>query len=251
MSLHSLEKAIPGPRGLPRWVAVGWVAVLAVVAWHRIPVALASHSHTGSTQSHISTIHGNNGTSTTPGSLDEQYCIQSHTSTIGYTQMANFIEETLVKMGATYVWDGTAGWRVDLWRASPACNQIPSTTRAGIGTEYHVNTDWTNIPLCGTYYSCVVHDNPVYDSTGGHTHYRWMYSYLQAEHVSGFDTRARRFINHETGHVLGLRDPSGYGTDCSESVMHNVLYGCPSTVWYPTASDKAAVTRIADYANTW
>jgi len=250
MPSHPPQEAGPPPHS-PRWIAMAWVAVLSVVAWRHVPVAHASHSHTGSTQLHISTIHGNNGTATTPGSLDEQYCIQSHTSTISQTQMANFIEETLVKMGTASMWDSTNNWKVDLWRATPACNLIDSTARASIGTEYHINTDWTNIPLCGTYYSCVVHDNPVYDATGGHTHYKWMYSYLQAEHVNGYGTRARKFINHETGHVLGLKDPAGYGTDCQDSVMHNDLYGCPSTVWYPTANDRAAVTRIGNYQNTW
>ena len=35
-------------------------------------VAYASHSHNGSVQLHISTMHDNNGTATGPGSLDEE-----------------------------------------------------------------------------------------------------------------------------------------------------------------------------------
>ena len=60
------------------------------------------------------------------------------------------------------------------------------------------------------------------------------------------DERARNFINHETGHVLGLADPRFTG-DCMESVMHNALYNCTQFgyVTYPTASDLASVTRVA------
>jgi hypothetical protein len=248
MSPHSPKEVPASSRGTYRWIAMAWVAVLTVVAWRHIPVAYAYHTHTGSNQIHISTIHGNNGTSTSPGSEDEQYCIQSHTATIDGTRMANFIEETLAKLST--IWDGTASWRVDLWRTAKFCNQYDSTTRATIGIEYHIKDDWWEISLCGGYYSCVVGDNPVWDSVGGHTHYKWMYSYLQTEHVWDYNSRTRKFINHETGHILGLKDPD-YSGHCMDSVMHNDLYNCPSTVWYPTSGDKSSVTRIADRTNTW
>jgi hypothetical protein len=234
----------------PRWIVMGWAAVLGVVAFRHLPVAWASHSHTGSNQIHIATIHGNNGTSTSPGSEDEQYCVQSHTATIDGTQMANFIENTLAKTTGAK-WDGAAGWRVDLWRTQKFCTQYDSATRGTIEIEYHIKDDWWEISLCQGSYSCVVGDNPVWDSAGGHTHYKWMYSYLQTEHVWDYNNRTRNFINHESGHILGLKDPDGSSTYCQDSVMHNNLYGCPSQVYYPTANDLAAVTRIADRANTW
>jgi hypothetical protein len=249
MSPPSREKA-PVSR-TPRWIALAWVAVMAVVAWHHIPVATANHTHTGSNQLHIATIHGNNGTSTTPGDQDEQYCVQSHTASIDGTRMFNFIEETLAKMGSGYIWDGTAGWRVDLWRTSKFCNGYDTATRGTIEYEYHVKDDWWEVSLCQGAYSCVVFDNGVFD--GYHTHYKWGYSYLQTEHVWDYNNRTRKFINHETGHILGLKDPDYYG-HCMNSVMHNDLYasmGCTDPTWYPTANDKNSVTRIADRTNTW
>jgi hypothetical protein len=249
MSPHPREEVPASPRGTPRWIALAWAAVLAVVAWHHIPKAHANHTHTGSNQLHIATIHGNNGTSTTPGDQDEQFCVQSRTASIDGTRMATFIDETLTKLST--IWDGTASWRVDLWRTAKSCVDYDSATRATIEYEYHIKDDWYEVSLCGGYYSCVVFDNAVYD--GSHTHYKWGYSYLQTEHVNGYDTRARKFINHETGHILGLKDPD-YNGHCMNSVMHNDLYssmGCTDPVWYPTSSDKSSVTRIADRTNTW
>jgi hypothetical protein len=244
MSLSSREEALAGPRGPARWIAAAWAAVLSVVAWHHIPLASASHTHTGSSQFHIATIHSNDGTSTTPGGQDEQYCIQSQTPAINGTQMADFIQSTLSNQPGK-MWDGAANWRVDLWRTQKACNEYDSATRSTIEIEYQLKDDWWEVSMCGGSYSCVVADKPVWDSVGGHTHYQWMYAYLQTEHVSGYDTPARRTINRMTGHMWGLQS----GTDCAvESVMHS---GCPSTLWYPTAADLAAVTRVADRTNTY
>lgn len=246
MSPHSPEAVAASPRGTRRWIFMAWAAVLTVVAVRNIPVAQASHSHTGSTQIHIATIHGNNGTSTGPGDQDEQYCAMSHTSTVSSAWLADNVKDTLTNYPG-YMWDGAANWRVDLWRTSKFCNEYDSTSRADIEVEYYIKEDWPEVSLCGSYYSCVVADNPVWD--GYHTHYKWMYVRFQKEHVYNTTLdRKRKFINHETGHVLGLRDPSG--TDCSVvSVMHNDLYGCSYSVWYPTSADLASVTRVADRTN--
>lgn len=222
------------------------VSVLAISA-----AAQASHTHNGWLQLHISTIHDNNGTATTPGSLDEDYCVSSHTSAVSTTALGNFIENVLTKRTGQ-MWDGAAGWNVDLWRTAKKCEDYPSAERAAIGTEYHVADAWPNVPLCGnTTYSCTVLSKPTIDSTGKHQHYEWAVIHFQARHVSALDERARSFINHETGHVLGLRDPASFGGDCEESVMHNGLYGCTAFnyVTYPTARDLASVARISRRQN--
>ncbi|HEY5927298.1 MAG TPA: hypothetical protein VIV11_36675 [Kofleriaceae bacterium] len=215
-----------------------------------VAVAGASHSHNGSVQLHISTIHDNNGTSTAPGSLDEEYCIQSHTSEVSTTALGDYIETMLTKRPGKH-WDGAASWRVDLWRTAKPCNQYTSAERAAIEVEYHVATAWPSVPLCGnTTYSCTVLSKPTLDPLKKHQHYDWAVIHFQSRHVRGLDERARNFINHETGHVLGLADPRWAG-DCSESVMHNALYGCNqfAYVTYPTASDLASVARIAARQN--
>ncbi|WP_232293541.1 hypothetical protein [Stigmatella aurantiaca] len=249
MHFPSREAALPHRR-LPRWIALGWVSVLSFVAWRQLPLAHASHSHNGSYQVHVSTIHGNDGTATSPGSQDEEYCILSHTAAVNATQMANLIEETLVKLSDSQIWDGTGEWRVDLWRAKKFCNEFDSASRAAIEIEYQIANSWAS-QCGGDIYSCVVQDNPVVDPVNGHTHFKWVYSYLKAEHISGNLTRARKFINHETGHILGLKDPD-YSGHCMNSVMHNDLYsslGCTDPVWHPTASDFTSVKKIQDRRN--
>lgn len=210
-------------------------------------VAHANHSHNGWSQLHVATIHDNNGTATTPGSLDETYCVQSYTGAVSTAALGDYIEQVLTKRPGKQ-WDGAADWKVDLWRMPKKCSDYPRAERAKIPLEYHVADAWPNVPLCGnTRFSCTVLQKPTMDVTGKHQHYDWAVVYFQASHVAKLDERARNFINHETGHMLGLADPAGFGTDCRESVMHNALYGCNqfAYVTYPTASDLASVRRIA------
>lgn len=213
-------------------------------------VAQASHSHNGWLQLHISTIHDNNGTATGPGTLDEEYCIQSHTADVTTTALGDFIENVLTKRPGQH-WDGAAEWRVDLWRMPKRCDEYPRAARAAIEVEYHVANAWPTVPLCGnTVYSCTVLSKPTLDVTGKHQHYDWAVIHFQSRHVRALDERARNFINHETGHVVGLADPRFAG-DCEESVMHNALYNCNqfAYVTYPTARDLASVMRVAKRQN--
>ena len=214
------------------------------------PGAIASHSHDGFNQLHISTIHDNSVLAGGPGPLDEQYCVQSYTSGLSSAALAGYIEDVLTRRPGQQ-WDGAAGYRVDLWRTPKLCEQYTPDERAKIGIEYQVADAWPNVPLCGnTQYSCTVLSKPTLDGSGQHQHYDWAVVHFQKRHVAGLDSRARNFINHETGHVLGLADPRFAG-DCEESVMHNGLYGCTQYAYvvYPTARDLASVTRIADCAN--
>ena len=201
--------------------------------------AHASLSWDGDWQPHVASMHS---------SQSEQYCVQSHTSDIGSTRLADFIEQTL-EHNPGKQWDGLAGGNINFKRTIYNCNHYAADVRATIEVEYHVAYGWSQCD--GSYYSCTVHTNPQWDPVGNHTHYVWGVVYFQAPHVIGFDSRAQNFINHETGHILGLTDPDGYGTDCQESVMRNSLYGCSqySYVTYPTKLDKAAVTRVANHQN--
>ena len=234
------------PRKL--WLVSSIVAAASVMLG--VVAAHASHSHDGWLQLHISTIHDNNGTATTPGSLDEDYCVQSHTAAVTTTALADMIETTLTKRPGQH-WDGAANWRVDLWRAPKRCDEYPAAERAAIEIEYHVADAWPNVPLCGnTTYSCTVLSKPTLDASGKHQHYDWAVIHFQARHVKALDERARSFINHESGHVFGLADPRFPG-DCEESVMHNALYNCNqyAYVTYPTARDLASVARISARQN--
>jgi hypothetical protein len=227
------------------WILSALIALASVNV-----IARAHHSHDGWLQLHIATMHDNNGTATTPGTLDEEYCIQSHTADVSTTALGNFIENVLTKRPGQQ-WDGAADWRVDLWRTAKPCDQYPPTERAAIEIEYHVADAWPNVPLCGnTVYSCTVLSKPILDVTGKHQHYEWAVVHFQSRHVRALDERARNFINHESGHIFGLADPRFAG-DCEESVMHNALYNCNqyAYVTYPTALDLASVMRIAKRLN--
>lgn len=197
-----------------------------------------SLTHDGDWQQHLSTIHG---------SQSEQFCVQSHTSAVTSTALAAYIEKVL-EHNPGKQWSGIAGGNVAFKRTIYSCEHYSSATRGTIELEYHVADGWA---ICdGSYYSCTTFDAPVWDPKG-HTHFEWSYVWFQEPHVSGLDSRAQNFINHETGHVLGLTDPPGLGEDCRESVMRNALYDCYdySYVTYPTSIDKAAVTRVSKYQN--
>lgn len=238
-----------------RWLLAGWMATAAFVGYRVMPTANASHSHTGWDQIHISTIHDNNGPAgggSGPGTLDELYCVMSETSAMPVSTIGPFIQQTLTQLAVDKIWDGSADWRVDLWRAQKACNEYTTTERNNIGIEYRIRETWA--ATCGgDIYACVTAANPVTDASGRHQHYKWMNAHLKREQMAalGSTDRARKFINHETGHLLGLRDPSGPG-DCMHSVMHNNLYsnyGCTDPVWHPTTSDFASVRSIANRTN--
>ena len=231
--------------------SLGYAAAIAIAVLGSASLkARASHSHNGGHQLHIASIHGNNGTPTGPGDQDEEYCVQSYTSEVSSLSLANYIEQVLTKRPGQH-WDGAASWLVDLWRTPKFCDQYTRTERGQIEIEYLVANAWPGVPLCGySTYSCTVLSGPRMDVTGKHQHYAWAVIYFQSRHVRDLQERARNFINHETGHALGLADPR-YAGDCEPSVMHNALYNCNqyAYVTYPTSRDIASVTRVANRQN--
>lgn len=196
-----------------------------------------SLTHNGPDQAHLHSMHS---------TQSEQFCVQSHTSDVSSSGLAAYIEQVLEHTPGKQ-WSGLAGGNIAFKRTNYNCEHYPSDTRATIELEYHVAYGWD--PCGGSYYSCTAFDNAVWDAAGGHTDYQWSYVYFQAPHVIGLDARAKNFINHETGHVLGLTDPDDdeIGIDCRESVMRNALYDCDQYAYvnYPTSIDKAAVTRVS------
>ena len=86
------------------------------------------------------------------------------------------------------------------------CDDLTSQERATIPIEYHILDSTATI--CGDSYSCVVDDNR--GQYGGHYDYRWAYVYLNSSHMAGtgIEYLNRHTINHETGHVFGLADPT-------------------------------------------
>ncbi|MGY1453679.1 hypothetical protein [Streptomyces sp. SS8] len=234
-------------RFAPLWTRLGWAAVMALLAALLAPAAQASHYHTGSTQSHLHNMHYNTVNSGGPGTYDEQYCGQVHSSSyLTHSQATNFLQNTLTGQGDRD-WDGTGDYRIDMWLAPNPCTSYPSAERAGIEMEYHYAADWSSV--CGGsygYYNCAVDQNPVYNSAYGHTDYRWNVIYLVDSSGGQLDNRGRAFINHETGHSWGLLDPRWDGDCHTPSIMHgSYTYGCTNWQnWWPSSYDYNSVVTV-------
>lgn len=69
--------------------------------------------------------------------------------------------------------------------------------------------------------------------------------------MSTESTQVHHVVNHETGHVLGLKDPDQISPgvyDClgNVSVMHSQFYGCAYNREWPTWNDHNTVVLLAE-----
>ncbi len=230
---------------IPAWTVLFWLAVFVVALV--LPASPANASHR-SPDRHQNKFHYASAGSSA-GAQDEQYCAESHdTSQVSNSEARAFLHETLNELDFAHVWDGTGDWRLDLWVTNSNCTSYDPDTRNTIELEYHYGWDWSaNCGPPANYYNCVVHDNPVYNPDYGHTDYVWEYVYLVFSSGGRLDNTGRAFINHETGHVLGLLDDNG---DCSQpSIMHSTVvgYGCDNWPnYWPSQSDFASVVAGMD-----
>jgi hypothetical protein len=230
-------------RRTPRWISIAWLVVLgAMLSWKAVPVTYASHTDSGSWRLHQWNMHWASGDASVHGEDDEDYCAESYIDgTISDSTLATRVRETLVV--ASPHWDGTAGTRVDLWKTDSRCDAYADD--AWIELEFHAYSDVTH--KCGSNYTCVTHHGPTWSAAYGHYHYMWENNHIKYASINGDYTVYRRLLNHEAGHMYGLLDGSGSGTDCSpQSIMHNVFYNCPYSGWYPTSSDFNKVVSIAN-----
>lgn len=244
------------PARTPRWIPLGWTAILLLALTVAAPQAHANHWHVPDANGyvlHLNTMHFASVDPPTggPGGRDEQYCVESHdTSRMSHTTARAFVRQTLVQLDWDKIWDGTGNWKIDLWYTQNPCSSYSSATRATIEIEYHYGHNWNFIPTCGGtwgYYNCVEFGAPVWNSTYGHWDYAKGYVYLVFSSGGRLDNVGRAFINHETGHIWGLRDPNS-GTHCpAPSIMHGTAVGYPCTnwtLWYPSQPDFTSVKTV-------
>jgi hypothetical protein len=230
-------------------VAIGTWAAL-------IDPAAADHPYPSNPprQFHIVTIH-----STTQ---QENACADSHT---GDTTVTDAYART--KIINTLKYDNTAeDWHqitgtdhLFFTISSGACSGLSYTDLEAKELWYHVFTDDNAAAECAVNdvagsNDCAVTRHAVTDCTGGcHTdyyHYYVVHSRSTIYDGDGTATERRHIINHETGHALGLDDPSdpdgdGYYEPCTDiSIMHRTGY-CPQNTNYtwPTQADKDSVER--------
>lgn len=216
--------------------------------------AMASHHHYPDGNGwvrHLNEMHYASDGNGQAGGMDEQYCVQSHdTSVVSNSAAKAFVRETLTGLEFSKIWDGTGDWKIDLYATANPCSSYSGDTRASIEIEYHYGHDWSHIPMCEGdpgYFNCVEFSQRTYDANYGHSDYTKAKVYLVYSSGGQLNTRGRAFINHETGHVFGLKDPDYVGHCHTPSIMHGtaVGYGCTNwTNWYPSQSDFASVKSV-------
>ncbi len=241
-------------RRLPRWIPLGWAVTLLLAMIAAAPPATAAHRHVPDGDGrirHLNEMHYASAGSPpgTAGGMDEQYCVESHDPAyLSSSRAKSFVRETLTLLDFSKIWDGTGDWKVDLYATANPCSSYSGSTRETIEIEYHYGWNWSHIPTCGDSISnCVEFSQSNWDPNYGHTDYTKAKVYLLYRSGGRLDSVGRAFINHETGHVLGLRDPD-YPTHCpGPSIMHTtyVSYGCSDwPYWYPSPRDFASVKTV-------
>lgn len=227
-------------------------AFLSVVAALSIqaPPAAADHAWTGPWL-HLNNIHTS---SPGQGPEDEEICVQSLSQTItsatGRDRVKNAFWNTgFPRWDGLQKGDGTADWRVDLYVLDNPCTSYDSTRRSQIEAEFWwsqnngewANAGWTGVPAkwCSENFSCVQHANPVWRGGGQqpHTDYEWYYVYLDKDVANDHN------INHEMGHVLGLKDGD---YTCPDSIMHDGSYGCGNNRPNPSTRDIDRVRWVVN-----
>jgi hypothetical protein len=237
----------PDARRTPLWIRLGWAAVALLTAGVLAPAAQASHHNTDATQTHVNNMHyGSQGSQSAPEARDEQYCGEVYANShLTHGQATDFLRNTLVSQSTEKVWDGTGGYRIDLWLAPNPCTSYPQEERNSIELEYHYAADWSH--KCGGsvgYYNCAESQGPVWNADYGHTDFQWKVMRMVDSSGGQLNERGRAFINHETGHAWGLLDPRWEGDCHTPSIMHGVRsgYGCENWQnWWPSSHDFASV----------
>lgn len=190
---------------------------------------------------HIWTLHSTTAT--------EDTCTESHLLDFSETSMRNRVSEALTGNG-TGDWGALGGGRINFEIDTTVCvNQSP-TEDAATEFEYHAWLDGSDglkrecNNSTGTY-SCAVPYDYIYDSSGQAIHSKYYWFNLQSSWIaSSLSYKWHHIVNHETGHGLGLADPTD--SSCPQSVMHSSFYGCSTDYAWPQQNDRDSVVYVMD-----
>ena len=169
---------------------------------------------------------------------NEDYCVWIQDGSMNHNTAVSRIRATLYVDNPSQDWDGLASNKVyfiTLWGSCPTLSY-----RSTIPIEY-----WVRSNGCGGGVSCQWFTNYRSDH-GGHNDYTYAYVRFKTSHLNGSVALYHHAVNHETGHILGLKDPNYYG-HCVDSVMHSKYYGCDADRQWPSGADRTRVTNIANY----
>jgi hypothetical protein len=114
----------------------------------------------------------------------------------------------------------------------------PSQYGAYFDVQYRIRAN-QSVNGCGSV-SCVAHYSPTWNASWGHNDFGLSIAFMRTDHLYP------HAVNHETGHVLGLKDPEMQG-DCPTggSIMHSRFNGCTVDYAYPTYNDRFNVEYIS------
>ncbi|MCG8351810.1 MAG: hypothetical protein MI924_28920 [Chloroflexales bacterium] len=135
-----------------------------------------------------------------------------------------------------YVGSGT--YCVDFFQGAYTCLDPVYGDRSSLEVQYRSYATSPSAKPCGDGYSCVQFFNAV-ASVHDHNDYLNSVVWLEEDHVALYDQYTRRqLISHETGHVLGFRDPVHGVCTNGPTIMNIPYYGCDDPGSGPTSHDK-------------
>ncbi len=186
----------------------------------------ASHPH--ASPLHIGTVHN---------WQHEDFCAGVRDGSIADSAVFNQLRQALYLDNPAEDWHGVASDRVYFMPYSTPCPNLAN--RHDIQIEY-----WVVSGGCAGGTACVALYDPYWNAAVGHTDYSWALVTFKTMHFTNGPALAHHIINHETGHVLGLKDPD-YSGHCVDSVMHSTYYGCSTNREWPSPADRQTATTIA------
>jgi hypothetical protein len=220
-------------RALDRAILVAAMVLLSVglsVRFTGVEKAQAHHPH--SWHNHISTVHSN--------VYHEDFCVQVYSGHHGHQTVLDAFRNTYFYDNYPASWDGLSSNRIYFDPYYQPCDSYSQDIRNQIEIFNYVqiggNGGTAYTELLGYYYEA------------GHESREYARVWYKPEHFD-HDWLRRHVINHETGHVLGLKDPDYYGHCMGDvSVMHSTFrdYGCRYDREWPTWYDHDSVVRIAE-----
>lgn len=234
---------------------LGAVALMGLLAfpWVAWPVEDASANHPWFTSDpkHLYYEHWD---SAGHGTLDEDFCADDLSGSIGDANLYNMVYDTFISQSPR--WDRMNGsdYRVDLWgidvNSVGPCGAIDLST-----VELQVRASDPG-SWCGSSTSCVDFAVPV--PTVSPRHFQQGIMYMAGAHVPlSNPSEYRRNINHEAGHIWGLKDPdfvNQYSGGCFASwgvgyysVMHQYSVYCNTSGGY--SIPYIVQPQGADYEN--
>jgi len=169
----------------------------------------------------------------------EWVCVDAAGSSMSTSTARDRVKNTLRYDNPSSDWHALASNRIYFEFQSLSCGVLTSEQLAGMRMRAYVKDNTSSI--CGQNVSCFQSFSPVMHS--GMTAHAYNKIFFKTSHINGSAFFYHHTIGHEFGHTLGLADPS----DCnSVSIMHSAYYGCTDHEW-PTSSDRAAVSNIANH----